>query len=99
MKTSGEGSKGFGDFSASADDLRKLRKRISLTSSDEKVNDIHSTLQALSAWNGDDALKEIVKQLEEELPTSDLRKLQWGMGIIGYHILGDKSRKPSGIVL
>lgn len=99
MKTSGEGSKGFGDFSASADDLRKLRKRISLTSSDEKVNDIHSTLQALSAWNGDEALKEIVKQLEEELPTSDLRKLQWGMGIIGYHILGDKSRKPSGIVL
>merc|ERR1711907_748603 len=78
---------------------RKLRARISLASADEKVNDIYSTLTALSVWNGDETLLDLVKQLEEELPTSDLRRLQWGMGIIGYHTLGDKSRKPSGIVL
>lgn len=97
--SSGEGSKGLGDFSISADGSKKLRKRISLASSNEKVNDIYSTLSALSVWNGDETLLDIVKQLEEELPTSDLRRLQWGMGIIGYHILGDNSRKPSGIVL
>jgi len=95
----GQGSKGFGDFSGGIDGSRKLRARMSLSSTDEKVNDIYSTLTALSSWNGDDTLLEIVKQLEEELPTSDLRRLQWGMGIIGYHVLGDRSRKPSGIVL
>jgi hypothetical protein len=96
---SGEGSKGLGDFSVSIDGSKKLRKRISLASTDEKVNSIYSTLAGLSAWNGDDTLLDVVKQLEEELPSSDLRRLQWGMGIIGYHILGDRSRKPSGIVL
>jgi len=97
--SSGEGSKGLGDFSMTMDGSKKLRKRISLASADEKVNSIYSTLTALSVWNGDDTLLDIVKQLEEELPTADLRRLQWGMGIIGYHILGDQSRKPSGIVL
>jgi hypothetical protein len=96
---SGEGSKGFGEFSVGVDGSRKLRKRISLASVDEKVNDIYSTLSALSAWNGDDTLLDVVKQLEEELPSSDLRRLQWGMSIIGYHVLGDHSKKPSGIVL
>lgn len=98
----GLGSKGFGDITAiaaSVEGSAKLRKRISLASADEKVNDIYSTLSALSAWNGDETLLDVVKQLEEELPTADLRRLQWGMGIIGYHVLGDQSRKPSGIVL
>lgn len=96
---SGEGSKGFADVTLSVDGSKKFRKSISLASADEKVHDVYSTLSALSSWHGDDTLLEIVKQLEEELPTSDLRKLQWGMGIIGYHVLGDRSRKPSGIVL
>lgn len=99
MKSSPEGSKGLGDLSVSVEGSKKLRKRISLASADEKVNDIYSTLCGLSAWHGDETLLDVVKQLEEELPTSDLRRLQWGMGIIGYHILGDQSRKPSGIVL
>lgn len=98
MKSSGgQGSKGLGDFSA--DGSKKLRARISLASSDEKINEIYSTLTALSAWDGDETLLDIVRQLEEELPTSDLRRLQWGMSMIGYHILGDKSMKPAGIVL
>lgn len=97
MTSAGQGSKGLGDLSV--DDSKKLRKRISLNSADEKIHDIYSTLSALSAWNGDDALLDVVKQLEEELPTADLRRLQWGMGIIGYHVLGDRSRKPTGIVL
>lgn len=96
---SGEGSKGLGDMSVSVDGSKKLRKRISLASADEKVNSIYTTLSGLSTWKGDDTLLDIVKQLEEELPTSDLRRLQWGMGIISYHILGDHTRKPSGIVL
>merc|ERR1712100_616137 len=97
--SSGEGSKGFGDFSASVDGSKRLRKSINLVSADEKVHDIYSTLNALSTWNGDDTLLDIVRQLEEELPTQDLRRLQWGMGIIGYHVLGDKTKRPSGIVL
>lgn len=99
LMTSTEGSKGTADSSDNVEGSKKSRVRMSLSSPEAKINDIYSTLSSLSAWNDDSALLEVVKQLEEELPTSDLRRLQWSMGIIGYHVLGDRSRKPSGIVL
>lgn len=69
-----------------------------LESLDEKVLDIYKTLNALST--GDQtSLLDLVKQMGNELPTADLKKLQWGMGVVGYHVLGDMTKKPVGIVL
>lgn len=70
-------------------------------SADDKVRDIYCTLNALSASGTEEGanLFEAVKQLGEDLPTADLKKLQWSMGVISYHILGDMSKRPSGIVL
>lgn len=76
-------------------------RRLTHESTDDKVRDIYCTLNALSASGTEEGsnLFEIVKQLGEDLPTADLKKLQWGMGVIGYHVLGDVSKRPSGIVL
>lgn len=72
-----------------------------LESLDDKVLDIYKTLSALnSRQNADESsLLELVKQMGNELPTADLKKLQWGMGVVGYHVLGDLTKRPSGISL
>jgi len=67
-------------------------------SSDDKIADIYETLNLLST-SGNSNLLELVKHMGEELPSTDLKKLQWGMGVVGYHVLGDMSRRPAGIVL
>lgn len=70
-----------------------------LESLDDKVLDIYKTLSALNLrQNADESsLLELVKQMGNELPTADLKKLQWGMGVVGYHVLGDLTKRPSGI--
>jgi len=72
-----------------------------LESLDDKVLDIYKTLSSLSSFqNGcDSELLELVKTMGNELPLADLKKLQWGMGVVGYHVLGDMSKRPSGISL
>lgn len=80
---------------------RSMSKRVSRSgpeSSDDKILDIYKTLNLLSTA-GDSNLLELVKEMGEELPSTDLKKLQWGMGVIGYHVLGDMSKRPVGIVL
>jgi len=80
---------------------RSMSKRVSRSgpeSSDDKICDIYKTLNLLSTA-GDSNLLELVKEMGEELPSADLKKLQWGMGVIGYHVLGDMSKRPVGIVL
>merc|ERR1712151_238484 len=70
------------------------------SSSDEKLRDIFSTLNALiSRPEGSDDLYGVVQQLGTELPAADLKKLQWSMGVLGYHVLGDRSKRPSGLAL
>merc|ERR1712232_55246 len=71
-----------------------------LESLDDKVQDIYRTLNALSCQSADGAeLFELVKVMGNELPLADLKKLQWGLGVVGYHVLGDVSKRPSGISL
>jgi len=80
---------------------RSTSKRVSRSgpeSSDDKIFDIYKTLNLLSTA-GDSNLLELVKEMGEELPSADLKKLQWGMGVVGYHVLGDMSKRPVGIVL
>lgn len=69
-----------------------------LESTDAKVLDIYKTLNAVAS-SDQTTLFELVTAMGDELPTADLRKLQWGMGLVGYHVLGDLSRKPAGIAM
>jgi len=65
-----------------------------------RIAEIFQIIKDLSQWQEDDAvLGEIVQQLGSELPTTDLRKLHWGLAIVGYHVLGDQSRRPRGVAL
>jgi len=65
---------------------------------DDKVLDIYKTLSAVAARDPD-ALFELVKQMGDEMTAVDLKKLQWGIGLVGYHVLGDVTRKPAGLAL
>jgi len=65
----------------------------------EKINQICDVLNQLNRRSSDDDVRELVMQLGDEMPSADLKKLQWGMSLIGYHILGDTSKKPTGIAL
>lgn len=89
--TSSSGSRGMGK-------TRSGGSRSGPESSDDKISDIYKTLNLLST-TGDSNLLELVKHMGQELPSTDLKKLQWGMGVIGYHVLGDMSKRPVGIVL
>lgn len=65
-----------------------------------RIAEIFQIIKDLSQWQEEDAvLGEIVQQLGSELPTTDLRKLHWGLTIVGYHVLGDQSRRPPGVAL
>lgn len=70
-------------------------------SADDKVSNIHKTLISLSAEarSDDSHLLDIVTDMVKELPAQDIKKLQWGIGMIGYHVLGDATKRPTGIVL
>jgi len=41
----------------------------------------------------------VLEKLAGELPEEDLQRLQWAMSMLGYHVLGDKALRPSGIML
>eukprot|EP00931_Biecheleriopsis_adriatica_P011815 TRINITY_DN1128_c0_g1_i11.p1 TRINITY_DN1128_c0_g1~~TRINITY_DN1128_c0_g1_i11.p1 ORF type:complete len:221 (+),score=47.56 TRINITY_DN1128_c0_g1_i11:76-663(+) len=44
-------------------------------------------------------LMEVLEKLAGELPEEDLQRLQWAMSMLGYHVLGNKALRPSGIML
>jgi hypothetical protein len=66
-----------------------------------QIAEIFQIIKDLSQWQEEDGgvLGDIVQQLGSELPTTDLRKLHWGLAIVGYHVLGDQSRRPRGVAL
>eukprot|EP00931_Biecheleriopsis_adriatica_P020916 TRINITY_DN13830_c1_g1_i1.p1 TRINITY_DN13830_c1_g1~~TRINITY_DN13830_c1_g1_i1.p1 ORF type:complete len:807 (+),score=154.43 TRINITY_DN13830_c1_g1_i1:110-2422(+) len=58
-------------------------------------------LQASHATGGESSgrLMQVLEKLAGELPEEDLQRLQWAMSLLGYHVLGDKTLRPSGIML
>eukprot|EP00931_Biecheleriopsis_adriatica_P019215 TRINITY_DN13172_c1_g1_i1.p1 TRINITY_DN13172_c1_g1~~TRINITY_DN13172_c1_g1_i1.p1 ORF type:complete len:1242 (-),score=216.78 TRINITY_DN13172_c1_g1_i1:42-3767(-) len=57
------------------------------------------TLVGPGCNRGKEDLIEILQTLAEELPERDLQNLQWTLGTLGYHALGDSTLRPPGIVM
>jgi len=88
-------------FEGSANETKGGKRNFdSSLGSGARIGEIFQIIRDLSQWKEEDGvLGEIVQQLGSELPTNDLRKLHWGLAIVGYHVLGDQSRRPRGVAL
>jgi len=95
--------------SSSSQDLEAVTKSSTSTAmrrvgtesrEDDRVGVIFGTLLQVKALEHDEsALHDIIKQLGSDLPSADLKKLEWSMRLIAYNVLGDLSKRPSGIAL
>eukprot|EP00931_Biecheleriopsis_adriatica_P011821 TRINITY_DN1128_c0_g1_i8.p1 TRINITY_DN1128_c0_g1~~TRINITY_DN1128_c0_g1_i8.p1 ORF type:complete len:1253 (+),score=250.76 TRINITY_DN1128_c0_g1_i8:76-3834(+) len=68
------------------------------------ASDVVQILQRLQesytlAENDNDRLTQLLEKLAGEMPEEDLQRLQWALSTLGYHLLGDKTLRPSGIML
>lgn len=98
-RASGTGSGTGSDNMNRSESVGRLSTGMRPDAHEEKINEICDILYRLNTRSTDDDVRELVTQLGDEMPSADLKKLQWGMSLIGYHILGDVRMKPSGIAL
>eukprot|EP00931_Biecheleriopsis_adriatica_P106162 TRINITY_DN8066_c0_g1_i2.p1 TRINITY_DN8066_c0_g1~~TRINITY_DN8066_c0_g1_i2.p1 ORF type:complete len:144 (-),score=25.91 TRINITY_DN8066_c0_g1_i2:69-461(-) len=76
----------------------------SISAQQQGAYELFQVLQGLQesymlAGEDNGRLMQVLEKLAGELPEEDLQRLQWAMSMLGYHVLGNKALRPSGIML
>eukprot|EP00931_Biecheleriopsis_adriatica_P106161 TRINITY_DN8066_c0_g1_i1.p1 TRINITY_DN8066_c0_g1~~TRINITY_DN8066_c0_g1_i1.p1 ORF type:complete len:146 (-),score=22.32 TRINITY_DN8066_c0_g1_i1:28-405(-) len=76
----------------------------SISAQQQGAYELFQVLQGLQesymlAGEDNGRLMQVLEKLAGELPEEDLQRLQWAMSMLGYHVLGNETLRPSGIML